>query len=197
MENKRLLTLSHDWDIFRAKYIADAEFENHENDFMALCELGCIEALSIYTSISGIEYDKKIYEMLSRIPDDSPQDVQNKMLIGKATMEDYYYSILKRNFNGRDDIPEEYTGDYLMCQLVITQAQKVGKQTNESFKSLLQAETPDEGKDNLYIEYLSSIIVNGQRLSPESKWALMAIANQPYSDIMQNKLAEKSGAEEM
>ncbi len=195
MLSKRQTILSNDWQILKAKYILKPDFAIHKKDFLALCELESFEALSLYVLMNDLGKNEKIDKMILGYPSVSPRETLSMISRGQADMEDYFRSLVKDGFNERNTLPDKNTGDYVMVGAIGSQANIVGKQTNASFLSVLKQDTPVDykHKDSLYLCYIASIAINEQHLSNTTIWVLNAIANQPYSNMLQNKLEEKAG----
>ncbi len=189
MLSKRQEKLSHDWQIFKAKFMLEGYFERVEQDFITLCELECLEALSVYSATYDCGVNAKIDKMIDSYPNVSSEEMLIARAMGKATQEDHIKSIVRRNRDLKDCVlmtPEDW-----LLQTLISQAKEIGFKTNEDFEQLFQQQTQkglSEENDNLFIGYLASILCHGQELTPQSLIALIAIANQPYSKIVQNYL---------
>ena len=80
MLSERQAKLSHDWLIFRAKFMLAGRFESVEQDFITLCELECLEALSVYSAT----YDSGINAKIDKMIDSYPNVSSEEMLIARA-----------------------------------------------------------------------------------------------------------------
>lgn len=197
MISKRQSILSNDWQILKAKYILKPDFAIHKKDFLALCELESFEALSLYVLMNDLGRNEKIDNMILGYPNVSPRDTLYKVNRGQADMEDYFRSLVRDSFVERYKLSEKNTGDYVMVGAIGSQSEVVGRQTNESFLSMLKKDTPSDYKykDSIYLSYIASIAVNEQYFTSTTIWLLNAIANQPYSEIMQRYMEENKNGD--
>ena len=185
--------LCHDWLIFKAKFMLAGYFETVEEDFITLCELECLGALSVYSATYDYGFNSKIDKIIDSYPNVSSEEMLIARAMGRATKEDHIKSIVRRNRDLKDYVamtPEDW-----LLQTLITQAKEVGYKTNEDFEVFLQEQSKrglSEANDADCIGYLASILCNDQDLTETSFIALTAIANQPYSDIVQEYLTDGS-----
>lgn len=195
MKGSRQEILKHDWQIFKARYMLAGEFKKIEDEFMALCEAECFEALSVYSATVNSRFSAKIEKMIASYPDKNPHEVLQQRMFGRASAEDYHKALIKQNFKNRNLI-QSMTPDDWMLQIIAKQGCIVGRQTNESLALIMMAEPLSEENDIAYLSYISSILLSGAQLSNSSYMALVAIASQPYSDIVQAELTTKKNGEE-
>ena len=98
MKGSRQEILKHDWQIFKARYMLAGEFKKIEDEFMALCEVECFEALSVYSATVNSRFSAKIEKMIASYPDKNPHEVLQQRMFGRATAEDYHKALIKQNF---------------------------------------------------------------------------------------------------
>ncbi len=195
MQAKKQDILNHDWQIFKAKYMLNGgDFNALEDEFMALCEAECLEALSVYSATVNSRFSAKIHKMIESYPDNKVTETMEKRMRGEATKEDYQKALIKHNFNNRH-LVSNMTPDDWMVQIIVRQGKVVGHQSNESLAKILKEEPVKEDNDIVYLSFLASILSSGQGLTKTSYMVLLAIANQPYSDLVQDKLYESGSGE--
>jgi predicted HicB family RNase H-like nuclease len=75
MKGRRQEILKHDWQIFKARYMLAGEFKKVEEEFMALCEAECFEALSVYSATVNSRFNAKIHKMIASYPNNNPKEI--------------------------------------------------------------------------------------------------------------------------
>lgn len=198
MLSERQLILNHDWQIFKAKFMLAGHFEMVEKDFISLCEAGCLEALSIYSASYDSGVNDKIDSIIDTYPDKSKEEIIADRMAGRATDEDMFKVVIKNNRATRHLVSDMSADDW-MVQTLIAHAKAVGYQTNESFSRELQKikeKGVSDEVDNKCIALIASILSHGQDLKGPAFLTLTAIANQPYSQIVQGYLDENTSGDE-